>query len=693
MAERRLLGGRYELDGILGRGGMAEVYRARDVRLGRVVAVKMLRHDLTDDPAAQERFHREAQSAASLNHPSIIAVYDTGEDTAGEVPVPFIVMEYSDGRTLADLLGEDRRLLPSRSLEIIAGVLLALDQSHRKGIVHRDIKPSNVMVTRQGAVKVMDFGIARSLTGSQATITQTAQVIGTAQYMSPEQVRGEQADARSDLYSAGCLLYELLTGRPPFVGQSAVAVAYQHVRENPVPPSHLVPQIPPWADGVVLKAMAKIPADRYQHADDMLADIQRAVSGVPVSQPPPARVPSQTPWPGGAAVQAPPVQPPPAQPPPAQPPPASAIPGHGGAAGRPPRHRRRAVLWTVAGVLTLAAIGVAAYLVLASGNAKAYPVPDVRGLTTQQAGQKITASHLRPHFISQGSTSVLKGQVISTRPAGGTVVAAGSTVTVFVSAGQHQRPVPDVLGKDVAAARAAIVKAGLNPVVKSDTKATAPAGTVARQSPVAGTVVNPGSVVTMYVSPGGATSPGGTPSSGASTPPRGIAVRDVIGDPAATAKSILHGQGFRVTEVTGPGHTSVPAGDVDNQQPAGGTLLAPGATVTISVQPAAAPPTIVVTPTALAVTQNSTGTFSVQLSAAPASTTTLTVGFTAGDSGLTVTSGDTLTFTTDDWNAAQEVTITADSTSTGTATFTASSSGYPPATITVTETPATTGSG
>src|ERR1051326_143810 len=166
MAERRLLGGRYELDGILGRGGMAEVYRARDVRLGRVVAVKMLRHDLTDDPAAQERFHREAQSAASLNHPSIIAVYDTGEDTAGEVPVPFIVMEYSDGRTLADLLGEDRRLLPSRSLEIIAGVLLALDQSHRKGIVHRDIKPSNVMVTRQGAVKVMDFGIARSLTGS-----------------------------------------------------------------------------------------------------------------------------------------------------------------------------------------------------------------------------------------------------------------------------------------------------------------------------------------------------------------------------------------------------------------------------------------------------------------------------------------------------------------------------------------------
>jgi beta-lactam-binding protein with PASTA domain len=352
------------------------------------------------------------------------------------------------------------------------------------------------------------------------------------------------------------------------------------------------------------------------------------------------------------------------------------------------------VLWTVAGALPLAAIGVAAYLVLASGNAKTYPVPDVRGLTSQQAGQKITASHLQPRFISQSSTSVLKGQVISTRPAGGTVVAAASTVTVFVSAGQHQRPVPDVRGKDVAAARAAILKAGLNPVVKSDTTATAPAGTVARQSPVAGTVVNPGSVVTMYVSPGGATFPGGTPSSGASTPPRGIAVRDVIGDPAVTAKSILRGQGFTVTEVTRPGHTSAPAGNVYTQKPAGGTLLAPGSTVTIYVRAAAAPPpTIVVTPASLAVTQNSTGTFSVQLSAAPASTVTLTVGFTTGDSGLSVTSGGTLTFTTADWNTAHGVTITADSASTGTATFTASSFGYPPATITVTETPATTGSG
>jgi serine/threonine protein kinase len=236
MTQPRLLGGRYELDGVVGRGGMAEVYRARDLRLDRIVAVKTLREDLARDQTFQARFRREAQSAASLNHPSIVAVYDTGEDEAGHAPVPYIVMEYVDGRTLRDLLREDRRLLPERAMEITDGVLRALEYSHRNGIVHRDIKPGNVMLTREGNVKVMDFGIARAVSDSQATMTQTAQVIGTAQYLSPEQARGERVDARSDLYSTGCLLYELLTGRPPFTGDSPVAIAYQHVRENPIPP-------------------------------------------------------------------------------------------------------------------------------------------------------------------------------------------------------------------------------------------------------------------------------------------------------------------------------------------------------------------------------------------------------------------------------------------------------------------------
>src|SRR6204780_4770064 len=286
MTQPRLLGGRYELDGVVGRGGMAEVYRARDIRLDRIVAVKTLREDLARDQTFQARFRREAQSAASLNHPSIVAVYDTGEDNSGSSHVPFIVMEYVDGRTIRDLLRANRRLLPERALEITDGILRSLDYSHRNGIVHRDIKPGNVMLNRQGEIKVMDFGIARATSDAQATMTQTAQVIGTAQYLSPEQARGERVDARSDLYSVGCLLYELLTGRPPFTGDSPVAIAYQHVRENPIPPSRVDPELPGWADPIVLRAMAKDPADRYQSAGEMRNDIQRAASGMPVSAPP-----------------------------------------------------------------------------------------------------------------------------------------------------------------------------------------------------------------------------------------------------------------------------------------------------------------------------------------------------------------------------------------------------------------------
>src|SRR5262249_52094723 len=285
MTQPRLLGGRYELDGIVGRGGMAEVFRARDIRLDRVVGVKTLRDDLARDQTFQARFRREAQSAASLNHPSIVAVYDTGEDMVGSTPVPYIVMEFVDGRTLRDLLRDDRRLLPERALEITDGVLRALDYSHRNGIVHRDIKPGNVMLTRSGEVKVMDFGIARAVADSQMTMTQTAQVIGTAQYLSPEQARGERVDARSDLYSTGCLLYELLTGRPPFTGDSPVAIAYQHVKEDPLPPSRLAREVPAWADAIVLKAMQKAPGARYQSAGEMRNDIQRALSGAPVAAP------------------------------------------------------------------------------------------------------------------------------------------------------------------------------------------------------------------------------------------------------------------------------------------------------------------------------------------------------------------------------------------------------------------------
>src|SRR5919106_920284 len=283
MEEPRRLGGRYELGQVLGRGGMAEVYLAHDTRLGRTVAVKTLRVDLARDPSFQARFRREAQSAASLNHPSIVAVYDTGEDYIDGVSIPYIVMEYVDGSTLRELLHSGRRLLPERTLEMTIGILQALEYSHRAGIVHRDIKPANVMLTRNGQVKVMDFGIARAMVDSGMTMTQTAAVIGTAQYLSPEQAKGEQVDARSDLYSTGCLLYELLTVRPPFVGDSPVAVSYQHVREEPQPPSTYDPEITPGMDAIVLRALVKDPDYRYQSADEMRADIEAALEGQPVA--------------------------------------------------------------------------------------------------------------------------------------------------------------------------------------------------------------------------------------------------------------------------------------------------------------------------------------------------------------------------------------------------------------------------
>src|SRR3954449_1087517 len=279
MTASQVLGERYEISGVLGRCGMAEVHRGRDLRLGREVAVKVLRQDLAGDPSFQVRFRREVQAAASLNHPAIVAVYDTGEDRSASGPRSYIVMEYVEGETLRDVLRREGHLDPDRAMELAADICNALDFSHRNGIVHRDVKPGNVMITPQGTVKVMDFGIARAVSDSAATMTSTAAVIGTAQYLSPEQARGEGVDARSDVYSVGCLLYELVTGAPPFTGDSPVSVAYQHVREDPRLPSSINPAIPAELDSILLKAMSKNPANRYQSAADMRNDLLRALAG------------------------------------------------------------------------------------------------------------------------------------------------------------------------------------------------------------------------------------------------------------------------------------------------------------------------------------------------------------------------------------------------------------------------------
>jgi serine/threonine protein kinase/beta-lactam-binding protein with PASTA domain len=580
MTQPRLLGDRYELDGVVGRGGMAEVYRARDLRLDRTVAIKTLRTDLARDPTFQARFRREAQSAASLNNPSIVAVYDTGEDldVSTGAPVPFIVMEYVDGRTVRDLLIEGHRLLPERTLEITSGVLRALEYSHQAGIVHRDIKPGNVMVTRNGDIKVMDFGIARAMSDTQSTMTQTAQVIGTAQYLSPEQARGERVDARSDLYSTGCLMYELLTGRPPFTGDSPVAIAYQHVRENPIPPSRLDPSLPPWADSIVLKAMAKSPNDRYQSAAEMQADIQRAASGMQVaaSMQPPTRIDyyeqrtqqmgqqtmmgvapttvsgyQQTGYQTGY-----------------QQPYGYGNGGHDGGGQDQQRGSRRWIPWVISGLVVLAAIIVAVIMLNNGGSGGTANVPLVNGESYAQAATQIKAAGLNP-VRNNESSSVKTGLVISTNPDNGNSVAKNSNVTVNVSTGPANIALPNLTGSQAAQAEQQLKTLGFTNVIPVQyEQSTAPSGQVDHMTPAPGNYP-PSQQITLYVSGGGTQVP------------------NVVNQTAAEAQAILTQDGFHVATTITPAPASqmVQPGTVYNQNPAAQQVKPSGSLIQIFVQP------------------------------------------------------------------------------------------------------------
>jgi serine/threonine-protein kinase len=572
MTQPRLLGGRYELDGIVGRGGMAEVFRARDIRLDRIVGVKTLRDDLARDQTFQARFRREAQSAASLNHPSIVAVYDTGEDMVGNLPVPYIVMEFVDGRTLRDLLRDDRRLLPERAAEITDGVLRALDYSHRNGIVHRDIKPGNVMLTRAGDVKVMDFGIARAVSDSQLTMTQTAQVIGTAQYLSPEQARGERVDSRSDLYSTGCLLYELLTGRPPFTGDSPVAIAYQHVKEEPIPPSQVDPEVPPWADAIVLKAMQKDPADRYQSAGEMRNDIQRALSGAPVAAPM-LDAYAGTRRMGGTATQVAGRT--------AAIPPYRYGPEDGGPGG-PPQRQHRAWPWVVlvtVVVVLIAAIGLIKFIGGGSGGNAS--VPRVVGKTLGQADAAIRAAGLTPGTPTyQSSTAEPKNHVISTNPSAGNSETKGGTVAIVVSNGPPsaaKAKVPDVTNETRGLAVSRLKQAGFNPVVHivPPQGGVAP-NTVTIQSPVGGTQWPKGGNVTIEVTQKGLMVP-----------------TNILGMQQANAQQELSGTPWfynvMVQQAQVPAGGQYAPGQVYSSAPAPGQPLASGGSITIYVVEAASP--------------------------------------------------------------------------------------------------------
>ena len=505
MEEPRRLGGRYELGPVLGRGGMAEVYHAHDTRLGRQVAVKTLRADLARDPSFQARFRREAQSAASLNHPAIVAVYDTGEDYIDNVSIPYIVMEYVDGSTLRELLHSGRKLLPERTLEMTIGILQALEYSHRAGIVHRDIKPANVMLTRNGQVKVMDFGIARAMGDSGMTMTQTSAVIGTAQYLSPEQAKGEQVDARSDLYSTGCLLYELLTVRPPFVGDSPVAVAYQHVREEPQPPSVFDPEITPEMDAIVLKALVKDPDYRYQSADEMRADIEACLDGQPVAataalgavgyggypDDQPTTALRQGTDPGAATSMLPPMNP------------------DDGGYGYDDRQSRRrqpkknntsTILLVVAGVLVLiGAILIGRWAISGDGvDNNTVATPNFVGETKAVAEELAVNGDLKLTFKEEPCEDQSKGKICDQDPKAGTEVDKDSTVNLTVSTGAPKVTVPDVQGLTYEKAKSQLEEKGFTVEQETEVSDQTP-GVVIGQDPEGDTEQEKGSTITLYV--------------------------------------------------------------------------------------------------------------------------------------------------------------------------------------------------
>jgi beta-lactam-binding protein with PASTA domain/tRNA A-37 threonylcarbamoyl transferase component Bud32 len=570
-----MLGGRYEVGALLGRGGMAEVHLGRDSRLGRQVAIKMLRSDLARDPVFQARFRREAQSAAALNHPAIVAVYDTGVDVvteAGGAPsrLPYIVMEFVEGRTARDILHEDRRrgVGIGRAAEITAGVLAALDYSHRAGIVHRDIKPANIMITPSGDVKVMDFGIARAVADSSATMTQTQAVIGTAQYLSPEQARGESVDSRSDLYSAGCLLYELLAGRPPFVGDSPVAVAYQHVREIPQPPSHVNPDVPDALDRVVLKALAKDREERYASAADFRDDLVAAVTGRPVSAPAvgaaaaaaaaatqmiPAgddRTRTMTAAPGAPATPA---------------TPTTIVPPYAG--GPEPARRGRAAGYVGLALAVLAVFALTAFLasrfVGSGAQTESVSVPDLIGKPSAQAKAQLDDAGLEYREGDPIESDKEPGTVLDQNPEARTTVNAGDTVTVQLAQAPGAVGVPDVADQSESQARQTLENAGLagGPVTTED-HATVAGGRVIRTDPAAGEQVPPGTQVAIVVSSGEMELP------------------NLGGSPYQDARAQLLERGFQVVVVRQPSPQAVDT--VLAQDPAPGRVEQ-GTEVTLTV--------------------------------------------------------------------------------------------------------------
>ena len=533
----RLFDGRYELIRRLGAGGMATVWLAEDTSLHRKVAIKVLAERYAEDEQFVERFRREAQSAAGLNHPNIVAVYDRGVSDGSY----YIAMEYLDGPTLKDLIDERGGLEPKRAIGYAMQILSALRFAHNHGVVHRDIKPHNVVVAPDGRLKVTDFGIARAGTSSQ--MTEVGSIVGTAQYLSPEQARGEIVGPPSDLYSVGIVLYEMLTGHVPFEGDSAVAIAMKHLSEEPVPPSVYVPSTPPALEQVVMRALAKDAADRYQTAEEMGADLDRVRRGAPVSPRTEQLTRIVAPARTGTRIE------PPrdgtrvwdrGEVPPRQPPPVAPV---------PPKRSRWP--WIIVALLLLAAGAVAAVALsgalggsgggttATTDTTKTTPtsatVPsDLVDQTSFKAEDELTAKGFKPRLVQLASKKQ-PGIVLRVNPSGGTTAAYGSTVLLYVSKGQTLVTVPKLIGTMVGDATTTLTGLKLTPA-QTDSDSLQPKGTVIAQDPAQGAVVAPGSTVTLTVSSG----------------PKPVTVPDVRGEDIATARSNLENAGLKEGTVQRP---------------------------------------------------------------------------------------------------------------------------------------------
>ncbi|ALE93402.1 serine/threonine protein kinase [Arthrobacter alpinus] len=616
MSVPRVLNGRYEVGGLLGRGGMADVYQATDTLLGRIVAIKVLRGDVARDSQLQARFKREAQAVAGLNHPSIVAVYDTGEHSTGDPlqdgsTLPYIVMEYVRGKTLRDLVRANAISI-DQAIDFTLGVLSALEYSHRSGIVHRDIKPANVMVTEDsdghlGAVKVMDFGIARTISDSAATMTQTQTVMGTAQYLSPEQARGETVDARSDLYSAACLFYEMLAGRPPFTGESPVSVAYQHVREVPPAPSTFNPMISPALDSVLLRALQKTRQDRFQDAASFRRALRAARTGVTLAAPAVslatdllatvpaaavsvAKVPVHELYDDGPSTRA----------------MAKVLAGgalttdHDGdldpevskEPGLAVKRRRQAWITTLFIFLAiiLAGGGIIAYNLV---NAKPAPpiqhsIPSLAGLSQAAAVTKLEDLGLDPVLSTEFSNTVPSGNVIRTDPAALTLVNEHSAVAVVVSKGSSEVTIPaDLPGRTESEVRSML--SALDLKFKPNLRVDDPqiqSGLVVTTDPPPGQSVAVGTEVTLKISTGQVPVP---------------SLFDLTTDPSqvrqAVQDALKNASPFLQVVFVESVNSAVAPGMVTGQSEPAGTSVPQRTTITVTLAKAPEPPPPEPTPT------------------------------------------------------------------------------------------------